>query len=144
MSSYILRIAVVTPILFWASYTDFKRHRIENKASASIFICGILILLWAKWDISPQEVFVSAVIVAALGLVLYMFGQGAGDGKLFTSLAIIFGFRVFFVMGGAYFVAGIFAAILRLLKLVDSESKLPLAPAISCVAILFLILTYAS
>jgi prepilin peptidase CpaA len=89
----ILRIAIalgLSGVLAWAAVSDVRRRRIPNRA-----VLGVLMLV-APWLLATGVPLVSALaaglIALAAGFALFLLGiLGAGDAKLFSSLALCAG-----------------------------------------------------
>jgi prepilin peptidase CpaA len=90
----VLRYAIaiaLSAVLAWAAVSDIRTRRIPNKAVLSV------LALFVPWTLAGEGVglasaLVAGVIAFAIGYGLYAFrAMGAGDAKLFASLALFGG-----------------------------------------------------
>jgi len=138
-SPYIMRWVLLSPMLLWASYTDLRRSVIPNTACFLLLCYGLTFPIFPSWDLGWGEVIGATVLTFAASFGLYLLGQGAGDAKLLTGLASLFGYSIVVVAALAYVLAGVTALILLALKRITRKTRLPLAPAFALATALYLV-----
>ena len=142
-SPHAFRLVVLTPILIWVAWKDLRSSLIPNTACLLLLALGLAMPAVEGWDVSWGEAMGAATLIFCVTFVLYLLGQGAGDAKLLTGLASVFGYSIIVVAALAYLLAGVAAVALLLAKRITRQSRIPLAPAIalSCWSyLLFIIL----
>ena len=141
LSPSAVRFLLLLPLLLWATVTDLRRSLIPNSCCLILLICGLVLPAWHQWDLSWSEVMGATLLTFIVSYGLYLLGQGAGDAKLLTALAALFGYAIIVVAVLSYLLAGCVALILLALKRITRQTRLPLAPAITAATLLYLSFT---
>jgi len=137
----LVRLAILLPVLAVASYTDYRRHEISNRACAFLVIMGVAMPLLPFWDITWKEAVYASLITITIGFIFFLLGQGAGDAKLFAGIASIIGYNILRVAVTAFVLSGIVALLLLVARKINYKSSLPMAPAISIATLICLLMT---
>jgi prepilin peptidase CpaA len=107
--------AVLSGVLAWAAISDIRDRRIPNRAVVAVLLLSGPWLLAA--GLSLTSAFAAGLIALAFGFGLFLFRVvGAGDAKLFASLALCAGlahlpaFALATALAGGLIVVGIIVA----------------------------------
>ncbi len=109
--------AIMVPGILWASWTDYKEHRVPNWLNAAIAAAGFTAQGWFfGWEGLATGAFGLLVGFAVLIIPWLMNGMGAGDVKLMMAIGVwlgpgltLFSFCVGGVIGGIVAVVMILA-----------------------------------
>lgn len=126
-------ILLAIALLAVAAYGDVRRRRIPNTLTVALALLGVLRLIVTGAPLAALYTLAAAVIVLAIGFLLFARGAlGGGDAKLLTAAVLLVGYQavpnLLFVMGLA---GGLVAlAVIAADKLAPRLRQIPLAIAL--------------
>lgn len=80
-------LAALVPAMLFASWNDYRRHRVPNWLNAAIFLTGVVVQAWiAGWSGAGNALLGALVGFATLFVFWAMRAMGAGDVKFMAAV----------------------------------------------------------